>query len=181
MLRFTGGLSQFVFDERRFNRDTQRRLTKLAKEAIRDWLFAVLNAIDNAPHTDGDSFPIQTGEAKGSFKPLARLLNQSQISVSLPITPAPGRPNYISRGASQGQVVFQANAGDFHIIFEFSSDVEHFLINEYNLNTRFGPNASVTPWNSFAAGGQAFEDYIHENVERFFPDINDYIIVRDEA
>lgn len=176
MLQFTGALGRFEFQEQRWNREVQRKLKKLAKEAAREWLYGVLNSIVNAPHTDGDSFPIQTGEAKGSFKPLARLLNQSRISVDLPISPNTGRPNRISQGAAQGYAAFTASAGEFHIMFEFSTDVEHFMINEYN----FSPNVvSSTPWNSFAAGADAFVDYVENNVENFFPDINNYVVVVD--
>ncbi len=157
-------------------RDTERAINKVVKEAAREFLITVLKVISGAPHTVGDNFPIQTGEAKGSLLPLGALLNQSQQRVSIPITPAPGRPNRISIGRSKGQVKLGPTGRKLIYVFEYSTDVLHFQINEI---TASSIPKSITPWYALLAGFTAFEVYINNNLFSSIPKLNKYLVTSE--
>lgn len=172
MLQIKNRISRLEFNDKKYLRDTERALLKLVKEAAREWLIAVLNEIKGAPHTSGDSFPTQTGEAKGSLLPLATILNQSQIRVDVPITTAPGRPNRISMGRQKGKVRLGKTGARMIFNFEFSTGVLHFIINEQYFSDI---PASDTPWDVRLAGQRAFENFLDENAPERIPRISSYL------
>ena len=181
MIRITmSGLIGISFAEQKYLRDSERRLTKLVKEAAREWLIAVLTAIDGAPYTVGDSFPVQTGEAKGSLLPVATLLNRSGVGIDVPIGVAPGRENRISQGRGQGHVTIGPEGGRFNFQFEFRTDVLHFAWNEDNPAPEKLNIQSSTPWYSFVAGSVAFFNFINEHIEDAVPNINNYVITQSD-
>lgn len=175
MFRMRNRISGIRFDEKKYLRDAERITTKIVKEAAREWLIAVLNTIKNAPFTDGDSFPIKTGEAKGSLLPLAAILNQSQVRVNVPVTPAPGFENRISVGRSKGHVKLGKTGARMIFNFSFDSDVLHFELNEF-FDMGYGPDASITPWNVRLAGAAAFREHIQNHLVERLPRMKRYVI-----
>lgn len=181
MIRITmNGVKAISFNEERYLRDTERRLAKLVKEAAREWLIAVLNAISGAPYTVGDSFPVQTGEAKASLLPVATILNRSGYGVDVPLGTAPGRENRAAQGRSQGYVKLGPSGNRFDYVFEFRTSVLHFAWNEDNVAPSRLNIQSSTPWYAFVAGSIAFENFISANASRIVPNINEYIITNTD-
>jgi hypothetical protein len=156
MIQYRKGFRALKLDDKKYLKDVQRFLEQLIYEAAREWLEAVLHAVSGAPHTVGDTFPVQTGEAKGSLAPLG-----SELGVSVPISPAPDRPDRSGYGEA-------ASRYSTHIIqsaklsyqFRWGSNVLHFQINEVSGY----PNIKSAPWHVREAGDEAFQDYIERHI-----------------
>jgi hypothetical protein len=173
------------FDGDTYMRDLDRAIRKLMREAAREWLMTVLNTIDSAkrtrkgkivdPYTINDTFPIVTGEAKGSLIPLGRSLH-----VDVPVRPKPGRPNRIAKGMGQGTFIYpqeQRGPGTIRAdyFFNFQSRVEHFRINEISKDaTEKKGLLSRTPWGAFAAANKVFEDFMNTHLFSRVPRVNSY-------
>lgn len=174
-------ISKIGLDDRKYLRDTERAINKVIKEAAREFLITVLQAITGAPHTvGGGSFPVQTGEAAGSLKPIAAVLGRSQLGADFSITPAVDsrykdgrlRPNKIAKGRSQGHVQLGRTGRNMIFVFNYSTDVFHFLINDL---TGSDIPKSDTPWKTMALGFAAFEAYIDKHLFNRIPKIDDYL------
>jgi len=174
-------ISRVKLNDRLYLRDTRRAINKVIKEATREFLITVLQAVTGAPHTvGGGSFPVQTGEAAGSLKPIATVLGRSQLSVDFSITPGVDtrykdgrlRPNRESLGRSQGHVQLGETGQNMIFVFNYSTDVLHFRINE--LTGMNYPHGSDTPWKVLALGFAAFEAYIDKHLKRI-PKIDNYL------
>lgn len=167
-------VSRVKLNDKTYLRDTKRAIQRIMKDAARVFLTTVLHHIKDAPHTSGgDTFPVQTGEAKASLIPLARLLN-----VALPISPATRgktgklRPNRVAEGKSKGKAFIGELNRNFIYKFDFQTAVRHFITNE----DEFSPiPATATPWKAIAAGHAAAKKHIEENVDSL-PKIKSYII-----
>lgn len=188
MLRFNIQFTGIQFEGDKYMRDLDRAIRKVMREAARDWLIAVLGAIESAgktrkgkvtdPYTISDKFPIVTGEAKGSLIPLGRALH-----VHVPVRPKPGRPNRIARGMSKGKFEYpieRAGAGsvDRDYTFNFISNVKHFEVNERDPNaTNDKDLLSQTPWEALKAGRAAFRETMLQ-LELRVPRVKKYVVRR---
>lgn len=163
MLEFRGRLSYPKFDASKYTQALQDACEVQLRQAAREWLRAVI------PHV-----PVWTGTARGSLQPLGRFLN-----VAIPIVPsAPPKAMRFNRGASYGasQGHFKFSRRDKRFIFHYSSDVKHFLENEFY----HAPNPpyhlrNETPWNAFVYGKAAFDAYMKGTLPKRIPKIADYI------
>jgi len=187
MLKFDLQISAIDFDGDTYLRDLDRAISKLIREAARDWLIAVLDHISGGKHTVGDSFPIQTGEAKGSFIPLGR-----RLGVPIPITPAPDsrynnkrlRPNLSGRGADKSSFHVPDSAQGVGKIedtyeFTFNADVHHFDINELTKKYESSVTSTVA-WKSMEAGATAFNSTLDKGMD-LMPRVNEYFFWSTEG
>lgn len=175
MLGVVGKLTPYTFDEVKFTKTLDREMGIILRGAIKVWIRVVLHSIKNAPHTVGDSFPIQTGAAKATIRPIARY-----VKVAVPIRPAPKRPNLISKGESSTSFNVQDDKTSpmtFEYRFDWSTDLEHFVLNEFNKVARV---RSTTPWHSTVAAHKAVKIYIRQEVKKRLRQIKikDYIMTK---
>jgi len=174
MLRFKSRVHGFDFKKDKYLKDFDAIVLKTMKEAVWEWLGAVLKNVSGAPYTLGDSFPIQTGEAKGSLLALAE---HRDIRYPFPIAagpPAPGRKDQVSLGKSKAIVNFGRTPVRLFYNFRFSTSVEHFNLLE---DTRVG-NVKSSPWKVFDAGFLAFDAYLRANLVNRLPNITDYVLTK---
>ena len=146
-----------------FTKTLDRVVGQVLRQAIRAWLKAVLNSINSRDaYTLGDSFPIKTGEAKGSLMPLGRALR-----VAMSVNPKPGEENKVLEGESQGKFYIRDDKShplSFKYRFNFSTGVVHFQTNEkIGRNNKRG---SKTPWKSLEAGDKAFHNWINSHLQK---------------
>ena len=169
MLKARINFSRVKLDQRRYFREVDRVIRKVLREAMRAFLTTVLNHIKGAKHTTGgDSFPVQTGEAKASLMPLGRV-----IQMSVPVTPAANRKNRVAVGKAKGRGAFTPLKRRFNYKYTFSTRVVHFEINEEN----YSPiPTSATPWGAIAAGREAFKEYVDTHLKEQMPRIKDYLV-----
>jgi len=180
-MRFRGRISHIKLDKQTYLRDFDRAMNKFIKEAARVWLTTVLNHIQNAPFSVGDSFPIRTGEAKGSLLPVGRALG-----ITIPISPAPtsitGRGRVIRKiraGERKGRVLGPGKTPVRMIYrFHFNTSVLHFLINEIIIPSGT-IRSSIRPWESLKAGKEAFKDFVDTNLQSRIPRIEKYLLKTD--
>lgn len=161
MLKVVGSLRKVEFDGDKFTKALDREMSIILRGAIKVWLDTVVRTIKSAPYTVGDSFPIQTGQAKATLQPIARYVRKA-----LPISPAPGRPNLISQGLSKTSFDVsddKSSPGKFEYHFEWETHVTHMLLNEFNHIARV---TSSTPWKATVAGHKAATAYIRGEVRR---------------
>jgi len=185
MLKFHAKISQIKFDDKTYLRDLDRYFRRTVREAAREWLIAVLNAVKTAKpprHTVGDSFPISTGEAKGSLVPLGRRLH-----IAVPISPAPGREDRSSIGIQKGsfEVPTTSSAGPNTVqssyVFNFESGVAHFELLESNKANPKSNIRSKTPWHAILAGDIALQKFLDKNLFKNAPRVNSYFFVSERS
>ena len=173
MISVKAKFSRIKLDDTKYLRDTERAINKVIKEAAREFLITALTVVTGAPNpVQGGSFPVQTGEAAGSFLPLAQKLAQAQQSVNFSIIPAEGRPNKVSKGRAQGSVQLGPTGRRLIYSFSFGTSVPHFQFLESNYSSRV---ASGTPWRAIALGYGAFLRYVNRHLTERVPKITDYL------
>jgi hypothetical protein len=139
-----------VFQDQRFTKRRDKMIGQCFREAIRQWLRAVLVGVA------GD-FPVWTGEAMSSLKPLARYLRVKTKRITPVKRRKDGRPVPDRRTEGERKQRFRmrddkSHAGSFLYSFFWRSDVLHFFINEY-----FSTQIKHTPWGVVAQGDVAFK------------------------
>jgi hypothetical protein len=166
MLKTKIKLVYLKFDNAKFNKTLIENLETLSRQAARAWLRAVLLHV-----------PTYTGEARGSLRPLGAFLR-----VAIPISPSSSRQAQyaMSHGhtadAGEGQGKFEFTIVGAKVSFSFSSDVMHYLINEfYDVSDQIHLKEQV-PWHSFAAGKLAYKNYINENVKTKIPKLKSFVL-----
>ncbi len=131
------------------------------RQAAREWLRAVFKEV-----------PVYSGQARASLLPLGRYLR-----VSIPIDPVDKAtkryPNAITTGQSQQTYEFRAEGAVY--TFSFSTQVPHYLVNEFNTGLGSPPLIHPTPWNSLQAGKIAFQQYLRNNLKKKIPKISKYV------
>lgn len=175
MLEVTGKFTPYSFDGVKFTKKLDKEMGIILRGAIKVWIKTILHTVKRAPHTVGDTFPIQTGAAKASIRPIARY-----VRVAIPIRPAPKRPNLISKGEASSSFNVQddkTNPKSFEYRFNWSTDLEHFLLNEFN---KMPQVRSETPWKVTVAARKAVQIYIRQEVKKRLRGIKikDYIITK---
>lgn len=135
------------------------------RQAARAWLRAVIIKV-----------PTWTGEARGSLRPLGQFLR-----VAIPIVPSNSKwaqraieqGHTAEAGEAKGRFEFK-NEGGKRFVFVFSSDVVHYLINEfYNVKPPIHL-ITLSPWFSFRAGKLAYKKYLNENLKEKIPKIKSF-------
>lgn len=136
------------------------------RQAARAWLRTVITKV-----------PVWTGEARGSLRPLGQFLR-----VAVPISPSSSKwaqkaireGHTAEAGAAQGQFEFKVEAGR-RLLFVFSSDVVHYLINEYYDVSDKIHLINEVPWYSIKAGNAAYKQYLATNLKDKIPKLKSYI------
>ncbi len=118
--------------------------------------------------------------ARGSLRPLGQFLR-----VQIPINPdtsnrhvayAMAHGHTAEAGEAQGHFQFKTEP-KLRIIFEFNSEVIHYLINEF-----YDPRPAIhlihepVPWDSLRVGKAAYKKYMEENLKDKIPKLKSYII-----
>lgn len=158
MLAFIGQLNLINFDEKAYKKSLKEALDTQLRQAARAWLRAVIPAV-----------PVYTGTARGSLQPLGRLLK-----VAVPIDPETSRSGKgPGIGAAKSHFEFSSKGGIYS--FDWSTDVLHYWINEYNDMSGILPLTHPTPWHSLEKGEAAFNAYLAENLAKRIPNMGDFI------
>lgn len=162
MLSSKTKLFRVKVDEGKLLKKIDREMSIILREAVRVWLRTVLKVVRRAPHTVGDNFPIQTGAAKASLRPLAR-----SVRVAIPIRPAKKRPNLTAEGEASSSFEIRDDRThplSFKYRFNWNTDLEHFLLNEFN--SMGYKKGSRTPWNAIQKADIAATKYIQQAVRK---------------
>lgn len=143
-------------------------MAKLAMEAARVWLSTIID------HSSKE-FPVQTGMAKASLRPLARYLGMS-VSITPTRKPYKGRNIFLGEALGKkppyNKIITGPKAmGLVSITFEWPIDVEHFMYNDFFHHPAFGPGVLKTPWGFIVDANKAYEDYILKNWSTYVPNI----------
>jgi hypothetical protein len=152
-------------NKRGYTEALQKAVDTQVRQAAREWLRTVMIHV-----------PVYSGQAAASLVPLGRHLH-----VAIPIHPDPVArrryPGGISIGESQGTFSFSSEG--WVSTFTFSTEVPHYLINEFNAGLGSPPLRHPTPWASMEHGRNAFMAYLQENLKSRIPKITDYITGED--
>jgi hypothetical protein len=171
MIHATMRLNHIRFDQRGFRRDLERAIISLMHGAMREWLRAALT--ENNP----GYFPVWSGMAKSSFKPLA-----DYLEVPLEVTPVEGAPDRRAEGESLGRqsnflTISRNQYGAYSYNFTWTTEVPHFEFLEFAPH----PNVASAPWESTKAGARAAQAYLDAYTERRIPQIGDYLITSNSG
>lgn len=145
---------------------------RLIRGAARTFLVTLLHHIEGAPHVNNDTFPVQTGRAKGSIRPLARTLLKAGVPLgaSFNITPAAGKPDRSAQGEALGRATLQDDknrpSSDYVYYFQWITNVRYFKINE---EQHVPGIKSSTPWRAVEAAEAAARAYIDDNIAKAIP------------
>jgi len=160
---FEAKIKLIKIDRRGYTEALGKAVDVQIRQAARAWLREVMIHI-----------PVYSGMAKGSLLPLGRFLN-----VAIPIQPVAKRKyGDVAAGDALGSFKFERD-DNFVWTFSFSTEVPHFLINEFNVGLGSPPLRHPTPWNSFAAGKVAWTQYLTTELSRKIPKISEWITLED--
>ena len=164
---FKAQIRGFKFDFGGFQKSTDTAAKAAVLSAARAWLRAAIVRV-----------PVWTGQALGSVKYAkgrsgvsAGLFLGEYLKVQIPIRAYHWKPNKNPQtGGKQGRFTFSQSKHQYR--FTFQSDVIYYIIQDF-----FNIGVSKTaPWNSMAAGAQAFNASIGEEMLSRLPRINDFIL-----
>lgn len=156
---FEAKIKLIKIDKRGYSEALGKAVDVQMRQAARAWLRAVMFNI-----------PIYTGMARGSLLPVGRFL-----SVAIPIKPVAKRKyGDAAAGAALSSFKFERDDG-FVWTFSFSTEIPHFLINEFNVGLGSPPLRHPTPWKSMEAGKIAWTEYLTTELTRKIPKITDWI------
>lgn len=142
------------FNDKEYITALNKKVEEQMKEAAREWLRAVIVRV-----------PVYTGMARESLLPLSRYLN-----VAIPIDPIAKRRG--PSGEIQQYFAFEQQGEQF--TFKYSTEVPHYLINEFNVGLGSPPLTHPTPWHSFEAGRIAWREYVTTVFKYKLPNIKTY-------
>lgn len=158
MFDFSTNLPRIRLVNPNISKRTDVILGGIIRQAAREWLRAVLKSV---PARGG--FPVVTGGAISTLKPLGRLLR-----VAVNNTPRPdthGRFRGDRRALGENSQQFEIDASGPEYAFSWSTDLLHYYINEFY---GFVPNA---PWDTMSAGRDAFIAYVDKALKTRIPNI----------
>lgn len=156
MLIFKSRL-RITFKVKRFSKKLDRTLGICFRKALRAWLRAILVSV-------AGSFPVWSGQAKSTLKPLGRTLK-----VAVPVRPLKRRPNGrpIPDRRIEGEKSSyfsirddKSHPGTFIYTFYWRTKTLHYLFNE--IEQTFIKN---TPWHTLVAGQEAFRTALLECIK----------------
>jgi len=151
----------------RWSQELAQGMARLAMEAARVWLATIIN------HSS-KTFPVQTGMAKASLRPLARYLG---MSVSITPTRKPYKGHSIPLGEALGgkapfhkAITGPGAMGLVAVTFEWPIEVEHFRWNDF-FPHNYGPDKLQTPWGFIQDANAAYEKYVLANWSKYVPQL----------
>jgi hypothetical protein len=163
MLGVTGKLRVADFDYDKFTKTLDKEMGIILRGAVKVWVRTLLHTIRGAPHTVGDTFPIQTGRAKASIRPIARYAR-----VPLPIRPAPGKKDQSATGEQQSEFNVsddKTRPRSFEYSFHWETHVQHFLENEFK-KVSYIKSTHPHGWKATIAARKAADAYIKKEVRQ---------------
>ena len=112
--------------------------------------------------------PLDTGQARGTFLPLARFLNAS-------VPTSGGNPtsskNPSTGAGDENKLIFKFTTMATGETFEINPQLLYFIVNDI-----FGhPSGKHAPWKSIEHGWKAFMKYIKDVAPQRYPKIGQYI------
>lgn len=161
------------FDPKTYRKSFDDAMNTQMRQAARAWLRAMLSAElpivrrGAVGATSTGIPPVWTGTARGTLVPLGRFLR-----VAIPIKPVvklPGRGPDV--GAAQGKFFFGNNYDRYY--FRFSTQLAYYTLNEFHQSDI--PLTHKTPWEGFAIGQKAFQDYCNNVMPKKLPKVADSI------
>jgi hypothetical protein len=155
MAKFKSELKGFEFQYQPFLKTLDRKIKEQMQEAAKEWVLGVASQV-----------PIYSGMAIGSLLPLARFLK-----VNIPVNPV--APSRVDEGAALG--FFSFDSANMEYTFSFTTDVAHYVFNEVNSNARLKNLKHPTPWRSFDAGREAWNNYINTEFFRNVPNVSEFV------
>jgi len=151
-------IPRYTIEKEKYMAALKAKLEVQVRQAARDFVKA---AIEN--------IPVDTGQARGTFLPLARALN-----ISIPIDGNGVKGKNQTTGASeQNKLIFKFETTKTLVKFEVDVQLFYFWVNDI-----FGhPSGAHPPWESIEEGFKAFMKYIHTTAGTRFPKLKDYLKV----
>jgi len=164
-----------------FTKTLRARLEAKQREAIRAWIRAVIAKT-----------PSYTGTARGTFKPLARVLGKVSVQPGGLSSRAKAK---IARGTDIDGQHYQLGFGaggqysDFSIeqeistfrmsfVFIFDSSLPYALWNNIQPAPSWMHLRQPTPWGALRAGAVAFEQYVMREVPKVMGDFGNLVKVK---
>jgi hypothetical protein len=146
-----------------WSQELAQGMARLAMEAARVWLATIIN------HSS-KTFPVQTGMAKASLRPLARYLG---MSVSITPTRKPYKGHSIPLGEALGgsspfHKAIPEAGGTVSVSFDWPIGVDHFYWNDF-FPHNYGPDKLSTPWQFIKDANKAYEEYVVANWKKYVP------------
>lgn len=157
MLKVKKGFKIAACRAREYKITVDKKLGRIIRGAARAWLQAVITAV---PARDG--FPVVTGAAISTLKPLSRYLGRPAVN-NTPRAGTDGRYRGDRRDLGTSHQTFKivddnSVGRKFIYSFEWSTDLYHYVLNE---TKGYIPHA---PWNTMEAGESAFLAYLEEKM-----------------
>lgn len=149
------------FDKKGYTEALGKAVEVQVRQAAREWLRAVIIEV-----------PVYSGQAASSLVPLSQYLRIA-IDTSPTENARERKLDGRSLGRSQGHYSFDHT--DTIYTFSFSTEVPHYLINEFNTGLGQPPLIHPTPWKSMTYGKIAFQNYLKSNLKDKIPKISKYI------
>ncbi len=144
--------------------DTLRKnLQRQLRQAARDFIMEAIVRV-----------PVDSGQARGTFLPLAKFLN-----TSVPISGNTPLPNKNPDTGSYGdrQLLFEFISYKQGEGFKLNIQLFYFWFNDFFSHAY--PLGAPTPWGSIEAGWDAFTKYLADVAPERYPQINKFIVVED--
>ncbi len=161
MLKFKSKLNTVKLDQAAYTKTLDKQLGIIIREAAREWLRAVITF---APSRGG--FPVWSGMAKSTLKPLGRFLR-----VAVPVTPEEGAPDRRSMGEEDSSFEISDTNGKY--TFAWSNTVFHYYLHEFGLVAR--NTEPKGPWQSIKHGERAMIRYVEQALVKKLPKVGKYI------
>lgn len=151
-------IPRYTLEKEKMMAALKAKLEVQIRQAAREFVRAAIQNI-----------PVDTGQARGTFLPLARALN-----VSVPIDGTPQKGKSASTGASgDNQLIFKFETTKTLVKFEVDVQLFYFWVNDILGH----PSGMHEPWQSIEEGFKAFMKYIHSTAPQRFPKLKDYLKV----
>lgn len=115
--------------------------------------------------------PVDTGQARGTFGPIAKKL---RVRLSIPLAgPKPGKNR--TTGAAFGRKPPYVTVTDKVITFRFSNTLDYYNFNDL-FPRGYGPDKQSTPWKSFQAGKDAYNTELRKQIKKKLPGVISQIL-----
>ena len=166
---FNGQLVKLKLDREKILEKHRTKARELLRLAAREFVLAAYVHV-----------PVWSGMARGGFKyargrvgPSSGIFLSVYLRVLIPIEPVPQASKHPKKtpeaGGAQSRYTFSDSNNQYR--FTLNIGIDYF---EYNELSQPDQRPSwAKPWNSFAAGKDAFDAYIQEHKKDIIPDFKD--------
>lgn len=138
-MKFFGEFKAPRFHLAAYKKEVDKRLSALLQAGVREFVEGLLEKV-----------PVWSGMARGSIQPLGRLVDKAIFARA-----KPGVTSREARGRALGRA--RLDQRPFHYAFFFSSDVPHYIFNEFHDARALGVKLiHPTPWHSLERGRARF-------------------------